>query len=112
MASHNFGSHKDCPFAPTAPVVEAFAASNQVWIPAFAKVFTKMLAHGLERQGKGREGKKQQQGKGKKQRQGKGREGKKQRQGKGREGKKQRQGKGREGKKQRMEKEEKEKKKL
>ena len=30
MASHNFGSHKDCPFAPTAPVVEAFAASNQV----------------------------------------------------------------------------------
>ena len=30
MASHNFGSHKDCPFAPTAPVVEAFAASNEV----------------------------------------------------------------------------------
>ena len=46
----------------------------KVWIPAFAKVFTKMLAHGLEpepepepeseRQGRGREGKKQRQGKG------------------------------------------------
>ena len=35
-----------CAAAPTATIVEAFAASNQVWITEFAKVFTKMQAHG------------------------------------------------------------------
>jgi len=35
-----------CEAAPTATAVEAFAASNEVWIPAFTDVFTKMLAHG------------------------------------------------------------------
>jgi len=35
-----------CDPAPTAAAVEAFAASNQVWISAFTQVFTKMLAHG------------------------------------------------------------------
>ena len=35
-----------CDPAPTASVVEAFAASNEAWIPAFSSVFTKMLAHG------------------------------------------------------------------
>jgi len=36
----------NCAAAPTATAVEAFAASNDVWIPEFTKVFTKMLAHG------------------------------------------------------------------
>ena len=35
-----------CATAPTATAVEAFAASNEVWISAFTSVFTKMLAHG------------------------------------------------------------------
>jgi len=35
-----------CDAAPTATVVEAFAASNEVWITEFTKVYTKMLAHG------------------------------------------------------------------
>ena len=35
-----------CSAAPTATAVEAFAASNEVWITAFTSVFTKMLAHG------------------------------------------------------------------
>jgi len=35
-----------CEAASTATAVEAFAASNEVWVPAFAEVFTKMLAHG------------------------------------------------------------------
>jgi len=35
-----------CEAAPTATAVEAFAESNEVWIPAFTEVFTKMLAHG------------------------------------------------------------------
>jgi len=35
-----------CADAPTATVVEAFAASNDVWISEFTKVFTKMQAHG------------------------------------------------------------------
>ena len=35
-----------CAAAPTAAAVEAFAASNDVWIPEFTKVFTKMQAHG------------------------------------------------------------------
>lgn len=35
-----------CEDAPTASAVEAFAASNDVWIPAFTSVYTKMLAHG------------------------------------------------------------------
>jgi len=35
-----------CEAAPTATAVEAFAASNEVWITEFAKVFTKMQAHG------------------------------------------------------------------
>jgi len=35
-----------CDAAPTATAVEAFAASNQVWVSAFTEVFTKMLAHG------------------------------------------------------------------
>merc|ERR1711892_961049 len=35
-----------CAAAPTATAVEAFAASNEVWITAFTSVFTKMLAHG------------------------------------------------------------------
>jgi len=35
-----------CADAPTATAVEAFAASNEVWITAFTKVFTKMIAHG------------------------------------------------------------------
>merc|ERR1712002_494573 len=35
-----------CAAAPTAATVEAFAASNDVWIPEFTKVFTKMQAHG------------------------------------------------------------------
>jgi len=36
----------NCADAPTAAVVEAFAASNDVWISEFTKVFTKMQAHG------------------------------------------------------------------
>jgi len=35
-----------CAAAPTATVVEAFAASNDAWITEFTKVYTKMLAHG------------------------------------------------------------------
>jgi len=35
-----------CEAASTATAVEAFAESNEVWIPAFTEVFTKMLAHG------------------------------------------------------------------
>merc|ERR1712123_449983 len=35
-----------CADAPTATAVEAFAASNEVWITAFTKVLTKMIAHG------------------------------------------------------------------
>ena len=35
-----------CEDAPTASAVEAFAASNDVWIPAFTSVYDKMLAHG------------------------------------------------------------------
>merc|ERR1711913_12658 len=35
-----------CAAAPTATVVEAFAASNDAWIAEFTKVYTKMLAHG------------------------------------------------------------------
>jgi catalase (peroxidase I) len=35
-----------CDASATATAVEAFAASNEVWVQAFAKVYTKMLAHG------------------------------------------------------------------
>merc|ERR1711970_929941 len=35
-----------CVNSPTATAVQAFAASNDVWITEFSKVFTKMLAHG------------------------------------------------------------------
>ena len=35
-----------CEDAPTASAVKAFAAGNDVWIPAFTSVYTKMLAHG------------------------------------------------------------------
>merc|ERR1711971_1226193 len=33
---------KDCPDAPTADIVRAFAQSNKVWMAAFEKVFEKM----------------------------------------------------------------------
>ena len=35
-----------CAAAPTKSVVEAFAASNDAWISAFAPVYIKMLANG------------------------------------------------------------------
>ena len=35
-----------CAAAATADLVEEFAASNDVWMPEFTKVYTKMLAHG------------------------------------------------------------------
>jgi hypothetical protein len=35
-----------CDASATATAVEAFAASNEVWVRAFAEVYTKMLAHG------------------------------------------------------------------
>eukprot|EP00092_Neocalanus_flemingeri_P012654 GFUD01013637.1.p1 GENE.GFUD01013637.1~~GFUD01013637.1.p1 ORF type:complete len:333 (+),score=66.13 GFUD01013637.1:73-1071(+) len=41
-------TYTTCPSAPTASVVEEFAASNTVWIEDFSKVYTKMLAHGSD----------------------------------------------------------------
>ena len=35
-----------CEAAPTASAVEAFAASNEVWITEFTKIYTKMQSHG------------------------------------------------------------------
>jgi hypothetical protein len=35
-----------CDASATATAVEAFATSNEVWVRAFAQVYTKMLAHG------------------------------------------------------------------
>jgi len=35
-----------CEAAPTASAVEAFAASNDVWITEFTKIYTKMQSHG------------------------------------------------------------------